>query len=86
MAAKSAGELPPSGFGPKLREVREQKGLTQSALATAAGVHANTVARMERGEVEPSWQMVLALAAALGVNCTAFGGPLADERPSKNKK
>ncbi|HEY2908668.1 MAG TPA: helix-turn-helix transcriptional regulator [Gemmataceae bacterium] len=68
------GELPPSGFGSALRRVREEKGLTQKALGEGAGVHPNTVARMERGEVEPSWQVVLAFAKALGVDCSAFSG------------
>jgi transcriptional regulator with XRE-family HTH domain len=33
-----------------LRALRERLGLTQSALADALGMHANTVACMERGE------------------------------------
>lgn len=67
-----AGALPPSGFGEALRSVRTSKGITQRELAERAGIHANTVARLERGEVEPSWQVVLAAAKALGVDCTAF--------------
>ena len=77
------GELPPSRFGSALRRVREEKGLTQKALAESAGVHPNTVARMERGEVEPSWQVVLAFSKALGVDCSAFSGcdDVADGEP-----
>ena len=36
--------------GNDLRALRESLGLTQSALADALGMHANTVARMERDE------------------------------------
>ena len=81
--AKADG-LPPSGFGPELRRVREEKGLTQKELGDAAGIHPNTVARLERGEVEPSWQVVLAAAKALGVDCTAFNPPAPE--PEKGKK
>lgn len=72
MGVKSAGGLEPSRFGEALRRVRDEKGLTQRELGEAAGIHPNTVAKMERGETEPSWQMVLTLAKALGVECTAF--------------
>jgi transcriptional regulator with XRE-family HTH domain len=78
MPKKPGGGLPPSGFGPELRRVREGKGLTQKELGDAAGIHPNTVAKLERGEMEPSWQMVLALATALGVDCGAFAAPVAD--------
>jgi transcriptional regulator with XRE-family HTH domain len=68
------GENEPTGFGRRLREAREQKGLTQKQLADTAGTHVNTVARLEREEQEPAWPLVLKLAKALGVDCTAFAG------------
>lgn len=46
--------------------------MSQKALADAAGIHANTVAKLERGEQEPAWPLVLAFAKALEVDCTAF--------------
>ena len=48
-----------------MRAVREAKGLSQRELATAAGCNANTIAKLERGEQEPAWPLVLALAKAL---------------------
>ena len=72
MGKKPGSGLPPSGFGEALRRIRGQKDLTQKQVGESAGIHPNTVAKMERGEVEPSWQVVLALATALGVDCTAF--------------
>jgi len=66
------GEFGPTGFGQCLREAREKKGWTQKELAEKAGTHTNTIARLERGEQEPAWPLVLALAKALGVDCTAF--------------
>jgi transcriptional regulator with XRE-family HTH domain len=81
-----------TGFGAKLRAVRESKGLSQRALADAAGCNANTIAKLERGEQEPAWPLVLALAKALGVDCTAFAecenttGQHADPKKSAPKK
>ena len=77
-----AGSLPPSDFGPALRRVRTEKGMTQKQLGEAAGLHPNTVAKLERGEVEPSWQVVLATAKALDVDCTAFTGGEVEEEPA----
>ena len=44
-----------------LRALRESFGLTQSALADALGMHANTVACMERGEKAISGRTVASL-------------------------
>jgi transcriptional regulator with XRE-family HTH domain len=38
----------------EFRAARERLGLTQSAFAEALGLHPNTVARMERGELPVS--------------------------------
>jgi transcriptional regulator with XRE-family HTH domain len=73
------GELPPSGFGSRLRELRDEKGWTQKQLAEAAGIHVNTIARLERGEHEPAWPLVLAMTKALGVDCTAFSADVVAE-------
>lgn len=60
------------GFGPRLRKLREKAGLTQEQLAERAGVKKLAVWRWETGAREPSWGHVVALAKALGVECTAF--------------
>jgi transcriptional regulator with XRE-family HTH domain len=84
------GDYAASGFGPALRREREAKGWTQKELADAAGTHGNTVARIERGENEPAWPLVLKFAAALGVSCEAFAGtgvspPAPADRPASAK-
>lgn len=61
-----------SGFGVRLRELRAAAGHTQKELAGLAGCSLNTVARVERGEHEPAWPLVLLLARALGVGVEAF--------------
>lgn len=62
-------------FSRCLRELREGTKMTQNELAERAGIARNTVARMERGEREPSWVMVQKLARALNVPVAAFVDP-----------
>ena len=63
---------PASGFGERLRVLREAKGLSQAQLADDAGVNVFTISKTERGLQEPAWPLVLALAGALGVEVGAF--------------
>lgn len=41
--------------GSELRERREKLGLTQELLGDIFGIHRNTVARMERGDLRVRW-------------------------------
>jgi transcriptional regulator with XRE-family HTH domain len=68
------GGWSPTGFGHRLKRLREERELTQQALAERSGCHAMTVAKLERGVQEPAWPLVLALAKALDVDCKAFEG------------
>src|SRR5262245_50609758 len=80
----------PEHFGQRLKELREQTGLTQQGLAEKAGLSQRAVSHWEQGLREPSWSMVLALCSALGVDCTTFTvvpagkpGPRLRGRPPK---
>lgn len=55
-------------FGERLRRIREQKGLSVSDAALAAGLAYSAFHRYERGEREPSLTTLLKLATALGVS------------------
>lgn len=66
------GGWEPTGFGEKLKALREKAGLTLAQLGEIAGCHWNTLAKMERGQQEPAWPLVLSLCQALGVDCSAF--------------
>jgi transcriptional regulator with XRE-family HTH domain len=61
-----------TGFAAALKRLREEAGLSQAALAEKAGMNVFGVAKLEQGVREPGWATVLKLAAALGVECTAF--------------
>lgn len=49
-----------------VRSLRQQRGLSQRALAQLAGVSTSTVARIEAGAADPSWRVISRLAAACG--------------------
>ncbi len=58
--------------GERLHILREQRGLSQRALASASGLSPNALSQIERGNVSPSVSTLNRLAAALGVPITAF--------------
>jgi transcriptional regulator with XRE-family HTH domain len=61
------------GVGERLRELREAKGLSQAQLAEIANVPQKTISNVEQGVSDnPAWKTMLALAEALGVDCTAL--------------
>lgn len=61
-----------AAFGARLRALRTAAEMTQAALAEAVGLTANSLARLERGERHPSWDTVVRLAKALGVEPNDF--------------
>lgn len=62
-------------FGERLLLERRRRGLTQKALAAAAGLNSNTLARVERGEVKDlAGQSVARLARALGCSSDSLLG------------
>jgi transcriptional regulator with XRE-family HTH domain len=67
-AVASIGER----FGAVLRKRREAVGLSQEALAAAAGLHRNYVGLLERGRQVPSILVVEKLAAALGITMSSL--------------
>lgn len=54
-------------FGALVRELREERGLTQDQLAERAGVSATYIGFVERGDNVPTLTIILQIASALKV-------------------
>lgn len=61
-----------AALGDALRQIRHEQGLTQEDLALRAGMHPGYVGGVERGERNPSWRSLTALASAAGVRTSAI--------------
>lgn len=73
MSNRAAETVP---FSPeRLVQLRKERGLTQRALAVAAGLSQALVAELERGKHPPSRSSLEKIAAALGTNVRAFRRP-----------
>jgi transcriptional regulator with XRE-family HTH domain len=66
-------------FAGRLKELREQAGLSQKTLAEKAGLVTSAIGHLEQGLRKPTWETVLTLANVLGVSCEAFTTPPAEE-------
>ena len=58
----------------KLRELREQKGVTQKEVATAVGCTSTVYSRYERGEREPDISTLCSLADFFNVSIDSIIG------------
>lgn len=58
---------PDEQFGPVLRRVRIERGLTQEQLAEASGLHRTEISLLERSQRKPLLETVVALCRGLGV-------------------
>ena len=54
-------------LGQRVRRLRNTAGLSQNALARAAGIGRVTLVRLEKGEQTPRFKTLEAIARALGV-------------------
>src|SRR5262245_51900902 len=71
-------------FAGRLKELREQAGLSQKQLADKAGIGQRTISHLEQGVNKPSWETVQALCQALAISCEAFNKEPA-ERPEPSR-
>lgn len=55
-------------FAEHLKQIRKDKNLTQGELAERVGVHANHISRYERGEANPSAELLKQFSEALDVS------------------
>ncbi len=61
------------GLGKTIKKARQKETLTQAQVARKAGIHVNYYAQIERGEVNPSYEILESIAKALK---TKFSIPL----------
>ena len=55
-------------IGAIFKEARLEKGLTQVEVAEKAGIHWNTVAKVEREEQKPEYHTIKSIAKVLGID------------------
>lgn len=65
-------------LGVRLKELREERKLTQEQAAELAGLHAKHIGVLESGKTNPTFASLVALAMAYKVSLTAFfeGSPV----------
>jgi transcriptional regulator with XRE-family HTH domain len=54
-------------FAANVRRIRQERGMTQEALAQLADLHMTDIGRIERGERDPGIRTTVKLARGLGV-------------------
>lgn len=59
-------------FGHRLREVRKAQKLKIGELAERANTGVKHLGRVERGEKQPSFELIIALAGAMNVSAAKF--------------
>lgn len=55
-------------IGPRIAQIREDAGFSQSSLARAVGSSQSAISQIEAGERNPSYEMLRQIAEALGVS------------------
>jgi transcriptional regulator with XRE-family HTH domain len=63
-----------AALGRAVRLVREERGISQVQLATAAGFMQSWISHVERGCRNPSWNNVVRLAHGLGLSASELAG------------
>lgn len=67
-------------LGNQIRLLRDQRHLSQQALAEASGISRNTLSLIERGQTSPTVSTLKGLARALEVEINAFFQPYQESR------
>jgi len=67
-----------TAFADVLRQLREQSGLSQEALATKSGLDRTFISLLERGQRQPTLKTLARLADALDTSLTALSKKVED--------
>jgi transcriptional regulator with XRE-family HTH domain len=63
-------DQPQPALGKAIRQLRNERDMTQEALAHAAGVTVGHLSMIERGHSNPTWATVKGIAAAINLPLT----------------
>ena len=66
-------DQPQPALGKAIRQLREERGMTQEALAQEAGITVGHMSMIERGHSNPTWATVKSVAAVLLVSMGEMG-------------
>lgn len=68
MSATPSTEAPPYSFGERLLLLRRRVNLSQERLGEQVGLSKSAISKLERGEREPTREVIVALCGVLGTN------------------
>src|ERR1700733_15608541 len=85
-SSRARGTLEKRAFARVLITVREERGLTQEALAFDSGYHPKYISLLERGINSPSLTAILELARALDVTGADLVGRVEKLLPGNRKR
>ena len=66
-------------LGERLKKARKDRGLTQEQLAERAGLSTRHIAKIEKGDVNPSFEVLSTLVKTLGVSFDAIFDPASEQ-------
>lgn len=66
-------------FGDRIRELRQQRGLSQEDLAERSGLHRTQIGFVERAERSPRLDTIEKLARGLGVSLAELFAPFTEK-------
>jgi len=61
-------DQPQPALGKAIRQLREERGMTQEALAQEAGITVGHMSMIERGHSNPTWSTIKGIAGALEIS------------------
>lgn len=86
MAAHLTPDVLLMAFPQRLAALRKQQNLTQQALAELVGVHLTQIQRYEKGDTQPTLEVIRKLALALAVSADALVFDPDERGPSDDLK
>ena len=84
LAVKGRDEMVKT-IGERIRELRNERGLTQKELGERAGIAEPTIRRYELGKLNPKFETVQKIASGLNVPASCVYGLDAEKDPQKQK-